>query len=119
VQVTLDRMTEALKTRGIGVAARIDHAGAAQRIGQTLKPTQILLFGNPKLGTPLMQSNRRIALDLPMKVLAWEDEGGQVWLGYLKPEMLKAEYAISGNDGIFKEMGQTLERLTDDAIKPN
>ena len=60
VAATLDRLSDVLKTRGIGITARVDHAAAAEKVGQTLKPTQLLIFGNPKLGTPLMQSNRRI-----------------------------------------------------------
>ena len=119
VAATLDRLSEALKTRGIGIAARVDHAAAAEKVGQTLKPTQLLIFGNPKLGTPLMQSNRRIGVELPMKVLAWEDDSGQVWLAYVKPEVLKSEYSVDGHDDIFREMDQALEKLTDEAIKPN
>jgi uncharacterized protein (DUF302 family) len=106
-----------LTARGIGIAARVDHAAAAQKIGQPLKPTQVLIFGNPKLGTPLMQSNRRIGLDLPMKVLAWEDDGGQVWVAYAKPEALKSDHAISGRDEVFREMAQALDKLTDEAVK--
>src|SRR6266511_1946762 len=119
VAATLDRLSEALKTRGIGIAARVDHAAAAEKVGQTLKPTQLLIFGNPKLGTPLMQSNRRIGLDLPMKVLAWEDDSGQVWLAYVKPQVVKSEHSVNGHDDIFKEMTQALDKLTDEAIKPN
>ncbi len=119
VAVTLDRLSEVLKARGIGIAARVDHADGAQRIGQALKPTQLLIFGNPKLGTPLMQSNRKVGLDLPMKVLAWEDDGGQVWLAYVKPDVLKSEHSINGHDDILREMTQALDKLTDEAIKPN
>jgi uncharacterized protein (DUF302 family) len=117
VAATLDRLSEVLTARGIGIAARVDHAAAAQKIGQPLKPTQVLIFGNPKLGTPLMQSNRRIGLDLPMKVLAWEDDGGQVWVAYAKPEALKSDHAISGRDEVFREMAQALDKLTDEAVK--
>jgi uncharacterized protein (DUF302 family) len=117
VPATLDRLTEVLTARGIAVAARIDHAAAAQKIGQSLKPTQLLVFGNPKLGTPLMQSNRRIGLDLPMKVLAWEDDGGQVWVAYVKPEALKSDHAVGGHDEIFREMAKALDGLTDEAVK--
>lgn len=119
VTVTLDRLSEGLKTRGIGIAARIDHAAAAAKVGQTLKPTQLLIFGNPRLGTPLMQSNRAIGIELPMKVLAWEDDSGQVWLAYVKREVLKSEYSVRSHDDTFREMGQALERLTDEATKPN
>ena len=119
VAATLHRLADVLKARGIGIVARVDHAGAAHGIGQALEPTQLLMFGNPKLGTPLMQSNRRIGLALPMRVLAWEDDGGQVWLAYVKPDVLKSEYSVGGRDDTFKEMGQALERLTDEAVRPN
>jgi uncharacterized protein (DUF302 family) len=119
VAATLDRLSEALKTRGIGIAARVDHAGAAQKAGLALKPTELLIFGNPKLGTQLMQSNRRIGLELPMRVLAWEDDSGQVWVVYVKPDVLKSEYSVDGRDELFREMGQVLDKLTDEAIKPN
>jgi uncharacterized protein (DUF302 family) len=117
VPATLDRLTEVLAARGIAVAARIDHAAAAEKLGQSLKPTQVLIFGNPKLGTPLMQSKRTIGLDLPMKVLAWQDDGGQVWLAYVKPEALRSDHAITGRDEVFRDMAQALDKLTDEAVK--
>jgi len=86
VKETVDRLTAALKDKGITPVARVDHAAAAKGVGLELKPTEVLLFGNPKLGTQLMQANRHIAIDLPMKVLAWEDDAGKVWLGYTSPE---------------------------------
>jgi uncharacterized protein (DUF302 family) len=119
VAQTIDRLVDALKQRGVAVVARVNHAAAAQNVGQALKPTELVMFGNPKLGTPLMQANRKVGLELPMKVLAWEDDGGQVWLGYVKPERLKAEYSISGRDDVFREMATALDRLTDEASKPN
>src|SRR5262245_47650102 len=119
VAATLDRLSEVLKTRGIGIVARVDHAAAAEKVGQTLKPTQLLIFGNPKLGTPLMQSNRWIGVELPMKVLAWEDDNVKDGLAYVKPEVLKSEYSVDGHDDTFREMDQALEKLTDEAIKPN
>ena len=73
-----------------------------------LKPTQLLIFGNPKLGTPLMQSKRTAGLDLPMKVLAWEDNEGKTWVAYTKPDVLKSRYGISGRDEVFKTMAGAL-----------
>src|SRR5262249_22063140 len=119
VAATLDRLWEGLKTRGIGITARVDHRAAAENVGQTLQPTQLLLFGTPKVGTPLLQSNRRIGVSRPRKVRAWEDDNGQVWLAYVKPEVLKSEYSVDGHDDTFREMGHALEKLTDEAIKPN
>lgn len=109
VKETLDRLTAALKDKGITPVARVDHAAAAKAAGLDLKPTEVLLFGNPKLGTPLMQINRHIAIDLPMKVLAWEDEASKVWIGYTSPETLKARYKIEGRDDVLKAMAGALE----------
>ena len=82
VKVTLNRLESALREKGIAVVARWDHAGAAKGVGMSLRPMEVLIFGSPKLGTPLMQSNPRAGADLPLKVLAWEDGKGQVWVAY-------------------------------------
>jgi uncharacterized protein (DUF302 family) len=109
VKETVERLAAALKDKGITPVARVDHAAAAKGVGLELKPTEVLLFGNPKLGTPLMQVNRHIAIDLPMKVLVWEDDAGKVWLGYTPPETLKMRYKIEGRDDVLKTMTGALE----------
>lgn len=109
VKETVDRLTAALKDKGITPVARVDHAAAAKDVGLELKPTEVLLFGNPKLGTPLMQANRHVAIDLPMKVLVWEDDGGKVWIGYTPSETLKTRYKIEGRDDMLKTMAGALE----------
>jgi uncharacterized protein (DUF302 family) len=115
VKETLDRLTETLKSKGITPVARVDHAAAAKAAGLELKPTEVLLFGNPKLGTPLMQTNRHSAIDLPMKVLAWEDDAGRVWIAYTPPETLKTRYKIEGRDEVLKSMAGALEAFTNAA----
>jgi len=115
VQETIDRLTAGLEKKGIKVAARIDHAAAAKAAGMQLPPTQVLLFGNPKLGTPLMQSNPEIGIDLPMRVLAWQDKAGKVWLGYTAPETIKGRYGITDRDEIFSTMRAALTGLTKEA----
>jgi uncharacterized protein (DUF302 family) len=80
VKESLDRLEAHLKTAGITVFARIDHAGGAKPVGMELRPTELLIFGNPKAGTPLMQANQTIGLDLPLKVLAWQDTETKVWV---------------------------------------
>jgi uncharacterized protein (DUF302 family) len=112
VKETVDRLTAALKDKGIAPVARVDHAAAAKAAGLELKPTEVLLFGNPRLGTPLMQASRHIAIDLPMKVLVWEDDAGKVWIGYTPPETLKARYKIDGKDEVLKTMAGALEAFT-------
>lgn len=114
---TLDRLEKVLKGKGITVFTRVDHAAGAKKAGLSLKPTQLLIFGNPKLGTPLMQANRQIGADLPMKALAWEDDSGKVWLGYTAPSALKERFGVSGKDEIFKKMTGALDKLTGAAVK--
>jgi uncharacterized protein (DUF302 family) len=112
VKQTVDRLTAALKDKGIAPVARVDHASAAKAAGLELKPTEVLLFGNPRLGTPLMQASRHIAIDLPMKVLVWEDDAGKVWIGYTAPDTLRARYKIDGKDDVLKTMAGALEAFT-------
>jgi len=109
VKETLDRLTAALEEKGITPLARVDHAAAAKAAGLALRPTEVLFFGNSKLGTPLMQANRHIAIDLPLRVLAWEDDAGKVWIGYTRPETLKVRYKIEGRDEVLKAMTGALE----------
>ena len=111
VQQTLDRITSALKTKGIEPAARIDHAAAAKAVGMELPPTEVLLFGNPKLGTRLMQARPEIALDLPLKFLAWQDTAGKVWLSYTAPATLKGRYGVEGQDEVLANMTAILQGL--------
>lgn len=112
VKETVDRLAAALKDKGITPVARVDHAAAAKAAGLELRPTEVLLFGNPKLGTPLMQANRHIAIDLPMKVLVWQDEAGKVWIAYTPAETLKARYKIEGRDDVLKTMAGALDAFT-------
>ncbi len=106
---TVDRLTAVLKGKGITPVARVDHAAASKGSGLDLKPTEVLLFGNPKLGTPLTQTNRHVAIDLPMRVLIWEDDGGKVWIGYTPTETLKMRYKIECRDDMLKTMAGALE----------
>ncbi len=85
---TMARLEAEVKKRNLAVVSRIDHAAAAQRIGQTLRPTELLIFGSPQAGTPLMLCAQIAAIDLPMKALVWADEAGQSWLGYNDPKWL-------------------------------
>jgi uncharacterized protein (DUF302 family) len=80
VKDTIDRLAAGLATRGITVFARIDHAAGAVAVGMALRPTELLIFGNAKGGTPLMQEGQTIGLDLPLKALAWQDASGKTWL---------------------------------------
>jgi len=85
---TMDRLEAKVKAKGMTVFARIDHAAGAIEVGLSLRPTELLIFGNARAGTPLMQSTQMIGIDLPLKVLVWQDEGGNTWLSYNDPSWL-------------------------------
>ncbi len=94
VQETLKRLESTLQAKSLTVFARIDHSGEAQKIGLQMRPTQLVIFGSPKAGTPLMVASPTLAIDLPLKALAWEDADGQVWLSYNSPDYLKRRHEI-------------------------
>ena len=91
---TLDRLEADVKAKGLTVFARIDHAAGATAVGLSLLPTAVLIFGNAKGGTPLMQSNQLIGIELPMKVLVWQDTSGKTWLSYVDPTDLAKRYGL-------------------------
>ena len=99
VTETLDRLERLLKDRGIIVFARIDFSGDAARAGLTLKSEQMLIFGNPKAGTPLMQAAPASGIDLPLKALAWEDSEGRTWLAYNAPEYVLRRHQLASGFG--------------------
>jgi uncharacterized protein (DUF302 family) len=88
VKETVDRLAAEVQAKGMSVFARIDHAAGAAAAGLALRPTELLIFGNAKGGTPLMQAQQTVGIDLPLKALAWQDAGGKVWLSYNEPEWL-------------------------------
>jgi uncharacterized protein (DUF302 family) len=94
VAESIDRLESLVKSKQLTVFARIDFSGDAAKAGQTMQPTQMLIFGNPKSGTPLMVAAPSVALDLPLKALAWQDGNGQVWFSYNAPEYLKNRHGI-------------------------
>lgn len=89
---TMDRLENIVKQKGMNVFARIDHATGAAKVGATLRATEVLIFGNPKGGTPFMQCAQTAGIDLPLKALVWEDADGQVWLGYNDPVWIAARH---------------------------
>jgi uncharacterized protein (DUF302 family) len=92
---TMDRLEALLKQKGLTIFARIDHAVGAARVGQVLRPTEVLIFGNPQGGTPFMQCAQTVGIDLPLKALVWQDASGQVWLGYNDPSFLAQRHGAS------------------------
>lgn len=94
-KATMDRLEAALKDEGLIIFARIDHAAGAAKIGKQLRATELLIFGNPQGGTPFMECSQTVGIDLPLKALVWQDEAGQVWLGYNDPAFLAARHGVA------------------------
>mgnify|MGYP001545890972 CR=1 FL=1 len=104
---TMDRLEAAVRAKGLTVFARIDHAAGAAAVGLPLGPTELLIFGNAKGGTPLMQASQAIGIDLPLRGLVYQDAGGKVWLAYNDPRWLAARHGLDGSvapisDGLAK-----------------
>lgn len=95
VKATMDKLEIIVKDRGLNVFARIDHAAGAAAVGKTLRPTELLIFGNPQGGTPFMECTQSVGIDLPLKALVWEDSSSQVWLGYNDPVYLAKRHGVS------------------------
>jgi uncharacterized protein (DUF302 family) len=94
VDETLAKLQTILQAKGIAVFAMVDHSGEAAKVGMKMRPTKLLIFGNPKGGTPLMLAAPSIALDLPLKILIWEDDQGKVWVSYNTPEYLAERHDL-------------------------
>ncbi|MBE9475972.1 MAG: DUF302 domain-containing protein [Proteobacteria bacterium] len=112
VSVTIDRLVAAVEGAGAKVFARIDHAAGATKVGQDLRPTQVLMFGNPKLGTPALQAGQTSGLDLPLRVLAYEDANGKVFVAYHNPSELSDTHGIPADAGVLAKMAGALDKLT-------
>ena len=115
VAQTADRFESILGAKGMTVFARIDHAAGAAKAGKTLPPTQLIVFGNPKVGTPLMLCSRSIAIDLPQKALIWEDEDGEVWISYNDPQFLKLRHNTQGCDPVLQKVAMALAAFANKA----
>jgi uncharacterized protein (DUF302 family) len=118
VKTTADRLENTLQQKGMTVFIRIDHAQAAQKVGRELRPTELIIFGNPKVGTPLMECRQSVAIDLPQKALIWQDEQGQVWLSYNDPNYLVERHGIAGCDEVVQKIEGALANFAKAATAP-
>lgn len=118
VAQTADRMEALLKEKGLKIFIRINHAAGAQKAGIALRPTELIIFGNPKVGAPLMARQQSIGIDLPQKMLVWEDAAGKVWLTYNQPEYLAARHGLPDDLTPFQKVGGVLKQLTAMAAAP-
>lgn len=113
---TMDRLSAAVVARGMAVLARIDHASAAAGVGLELRPTEVLIFGNPRAGTPLMRQAQTMGVDLPLKALVWRDEAGRTWLSYNDPQWLAGRHgATAGMEGVLAAMTNGLAAVAREA----
>jgi len=118
VTVTLDRLEQVLKDKGVTIVTRWSHDAGAAKVGIALRPTELLLFGNPKLGSHFFTSQQTAGIDLPMKALAWQDESGQVWLTYNDPAYVAARHGVEARDEIVQKMSGALDKFSAIAVAP-
>lgn len=115
VTETIDKLEAVLKKKGITIVTRWSHEKGAKKVGIPLRPTELLLFGNPKLGSHFFTSAQTAGIDLPMKALAWQDAEGKVWLGYNDPQYIADRHGITNRADIVKKMAGALNKLSNAA----
>lgn len=116
VSETIDRLDQAVRSAGNTVFARIDHAANAAAAGLTLRPTQVLIFGNAVAGTPFMETAPTIAIDLPLRFLAWEETDGATRVAWYDPLVLGARHGVSGQDARLAAIGEKLKALAETLV---
>ncbi|MEE4244799.1 MAG: DUF302 domain-containing protein [Kangiellaceae bacterium] len=114
---TADRLEKVLTANKLTVFNRIKHSDAANKVGVALRPTELVIFGNPKVGSPLMACQQSVAIDLPQKSLIWQDENGQVWIGYNDPMYLKSRHDIEACEPSLAKISKALAAVTAKASK--
>jgi len=112
VKETANRLENILKKKGMTVFGRIEHSVGAEKVGVELRDTELLIFGNPKVGSPLMKCQQTVAIDLPQKALVWEDEKARVWISYNDPEYLQARHSMAGCDAVLEKIKAALGGMT-------
>lgn len=116
VEETLDRLQNVLESKGITIALRWNHGENAENVDIPMRDTEVLIFGNPKLGSHLMTSAQSSGIDLPMKALAWRDQEGDVWLAYNDPAYIASRHGIDDREDVLNKMSNALDKLTSAAV---
>ena|SRR5947208_3242676 len=109
---TMDRLEAEVRAKGMTVFARIDHAAGAAEVGLTLRPTELIIFGNARGGTPLMQSVQTVGIDLPLKALVWEDASGKTWLSYNEPRWIAQRHSVANAEQVVTKMAAALSAIS-------
>jgi uncharacterized protein (DUF302 family) len=109
---TMDRLEAEIRAQGMTVFARIDHAAGAAEVELTLRPTELIIFGNARGGTPLMQAVQTVGIDLPLKALVWEDAGGKTWLSYNEPGWIARRHSVASAEPIVSKMATALSAIS-------
>jgi uncharacterized protein (DUF302 family) len=115
---TMDRLENEVRSNGMDVFARIDHAAGAAKVGLTLPPTNLIIFGNARGGTPLMQSVQTIGIDLPLKALVWQDAAGKTWISYNEPKWIVQRHGVTNAQPIVTKMADLLSAISTAAAGP-
>ena len=110
-KATMDRLDAEIRAKGLNVFARIDHASGAAEVGLTLAPTELIIFGNARGGTPLMQSVQTIGIDLPLKALVWQDASGKTWLSYNEPRWIAQRHGVANAEQVVSRMNALLTAM--------
>ena len=118
VKKTADRLETTLKEKGMTIFVRINHSEGAKKVGIELPATELIIFGNPKVGSPLMNCNRTVGIDLPQKALIWEDGNGQVWLSYNDPQYLAKRHDLLECMEVIKKVEKALSNFSKAATMP-
>jgi uncharacterized protein (DUF302 family) len=116
---TMDRLETEVRAKGMTVFARIDHAAGAAEVGLTLAPTELIIFGNARGGTPLMQSVQTVGIDLPLKVLVWQDTAGNTWLSYNEPSWIAQRHSVANAEQVVSKMAAALSAMARTAADPH
>ena len=112
VATTANKLVTVLESKGMKIFNQVDHAAGAESVGETLRPTTLVIFGNPKVGTKLMQCSQSMGLDLPLKMLIWQDAEEKVWLGYNDASSLASRHALSGCEGVVEKVNGALMKFS-------
>jgi uncharacterized protein (DUF302 family) len=112
---TMDRLVAEIRAKGMTIFARIDHAAGAAEVGLTLRPTELIIFGNARGGTPLMQSVQTVGIDLPLKALVWQDAAGKTWISYNEPGWIAQRHGITDAQPVVNKMADLLSAISRNA----